>query len=218
MKGLTLMLEALSLLVSSFVILLRFRTPVFNKGMPTLSFDKVLRHYWHNGLLADIWGMIPLNLILGYYLDQDMKELSGWPIAAIMLLRLTRFASLSQAFRIFSSLQVYMKSWDVLGTILQAFGMVYCLSHWIACFWYFVTTVIEADEKKTWATDNSIPSKTMSEQYLLCFYTVINVVTSVGYGDMYPVTDVERIFFIVVINIGDVLFALAFGVIGSISM
>ena len=98
------MLEALSLLVSSFVILLRFRTPVFNKGMPTLSFDKVLRHYWHNGLLADIWGMIPLNLILGYYLEQDMKELSGWPIAAIMLLRLTRFASLSQAFRIFSSL------------------------------------------------------------------------------------------------------------------
>lgn len=53
---------------------------------------------------------------------------------------------------------------------------------------------------------------------MLCFYTVINVVTSVGYGDMYPVTDIERIFFIVVINIGDVLFALAFGIIGAISM
>lgn len=118
MRGLNFMLEALSLLVSSFVILLRFRTPVFNKGMPTLSFDNVLRHYWHNGLLGDISGMIPLNLILGYYEERDMKQLSGWTIFFVMVLRLTRFSSLSQAFRIFNSLQVYMKSWHVLGTIL----------------------------------------------------------------------------------------------------
>jgi len=47
---------------------------------------------------------------------------------------------------------------------------------------------------------------------------VLNVVTSVGYGDMYPVTDTERIFFVVMINSGDVLFALAFGLIASITM
>lgn len=47
---------------------------------------------------------------------------------------------------------------------------------------------------------------------------MLNVVTSVGYGDMYPVTDTERIFFVVMINSGDVLFALAFGLIASITM
>jgi len=47
---------------------------------------------------------------------------------------------------------------------------------------------------------------------------VLNVVTSVGYGDMYPVTNLERIFFILMINAGDVLFALAFGLIAQITM
>lgn len=58
----------------------------------------------------------------------------------------------------------------------------------------------------------------MSERYLLCYYAVLNVVTSVGYGDMYPVTDIERLFFILMINAGDVLFALAFGLIAQITM
>ena len=48
---------------------------------------------------------------------------------------------------------------------------------------------------------------------MLCYYTVLNVVTSVGYGDMYPVSNLERVFFILMINAGDVLFALAFGLI-----
>jgi hypothetical protein len=47
---------------------------------------------------------------------------------------------------------------------------------------------------------------------------VINVVTSVGYGDMMPYTDTERIFFVVMINAGDVLFAVAFGLIAQITM
>jgi hypothetical protein len=40
----------------------------------------------------------------------------------------------------------------------------------------------------------------------------------VGYGDMFPMTDLERIFFTAMITIGDLLFALAFGLITRISI
>lgn len=53
---------------------------------------------------------------------------------------------------------------------------------------------------------------------MISYYLVLNVVTSVGYGDMFPVTDKERIFFVVMMNVGDVLFALAFGLIAQITM
>ena len=78
--------------------------------------------------------------------------------------------------------------------------------------------VIESDEQSTWANYNNLRENTLSEKYLLCYYLVLNVVTSVGYGDMFPVNDAERIFFCLTITAGDVLFALAFGMITQITM
>jgi CRP-like cAMP-binding protein len=46
----------------------------------------------------------------------------------------------------------------------------------------------------------------------------MNVVSTVGYGDMFPMTDIERIFFVLLINSGDALFAVAFGLIAGITM
>ena len=102
---------------------------------------------------------------------------------------------------------------------LKATLMLYFLGHWMTCIWHLVNVLEDRNESvQTWADMNSLEDKTIGERYLLCFYAVINVVTSVGYGDMYPVTDLERIFFILMINAGDVLFALAFGLIAQITM
>ena len=96
---------------------------------------------------------------------------------------------------------------------LKAALILYFLGHWMTCAWEFMNVVIEVGVETTWATSNELHTKTMAERYLLCFYLVLNVATSVGYGDMFPVTDTERIFFCLMINAGDVLFALAFGLI-----
>ena len=99
-----------------------------------------------------------------------------------------------------------------MGT-LKASLMLYFLGHWMTCSWHLVNVIEERAGVSTWAMSNSLGDKTVGTRYLLCYYTVLNVVTSVGYGDMYPVTNIERIFFILMINAGDVLFALAFGLI-----
>jgi hypothetical protein len=43
----------------------------------------------------------------------------------------------------------------------------------------------------------------------------MNIVTSVGYGDMYGTTDTERIVICFIIMTGDALFAVAFGMMAS---
>jgi hypothetical protein len=45
----------------------------------------------------------------------------------------------------------------------------------------------------------------------------MNIVTSVGYGDMFGTTDTERITICLIILTGDALFAVAFGMMASIA-
>jgi hypothetical protein len=103
-------------------------------------------------------------------------------------------------------------------SVLKAVLLLFYLGHWMTCAWHFTNKVVEIDAEQSWAQENDLENRSTWESYLLCYYLVLNVVTSVGYGDMYPVTDLERIFFIVMINSGDCLFALAFGLITQISM
>ena len=46
----------------------------------------------------------------------------------------------------------------------------------------------------------------------------MNVVSSVGYGDMFPINSLEQMVIIFMINLGDALFAVAFGTIAAIFM
>ena len=46
----------------------------------------------------------------------------------------------------------------------------------------------------------------------------MNIVTSVGYGDMFPTTGVERVCTMLIILSGDALFAFAFGMMASLAL
>lgn len=59
------LMELLSLFISSAWILANFRTQVLIKGVPTLKLRTLLKHYQANGLVYDILGVIPLNILLG---------------------------------------------------------------------------------------------------------------------------------------------------------
>ena len=64
-EGVVLMMEVVSHLISLLVIISNFRTPVVDEqGKKSIDFDKVFDHYLKNGLIIDIFGMVPLNIIL----------------------------------------------------------------------------------------------------------------------------------------------------------
>ena len=96
--------------------------------------------------------------------------------------------------------------------------LLYFLWHWTACLWYFINSNIEKDWDHCWMKDHGLQNKTIKDQYLMSFYFVMNVVSSVGYGDMYARNDLERMYIVFMIDLGDALFALAFGLIAAVSM
>jgi len=57
---------------------------------------------------------------------------------------------------------------------------------------------------------------TVADRYIRCYYAIVNVIASVGSGDIFPVTDVGRVYFTLLMTIGDVFFSLGFGMIAGI--
>jgi hypothetical protein len=143
-EGLIYMLELISLGVSFFVILLNFRTPVIVKGQETLNLNKVANYYWNNGMLIDLCGILPFNIILGRVTTLDEQT---WKVLLVLVtLRISRILSCWQAVMIFSQFEVYLKNHNVVMGMMKASMMLYFLGHWITCTWFFVNNVIEKGE------------------------------------------------------------------------
>ena len=60
--------KIISLLFSLFCVVIKLRTPELYKREKTVELSKVLQIYYHNGLIPDLFGLCPFNVILGIHL------------------------------------------------------------------------------------------------------------------------------------------------------
>lgn len=63
----TVILEIISITIQMLIIFINFRTPIIIRGGYSLNFKFVLKNYLNNGLIVDVLGILPFNLILGYF-------------------------------------------------------------------------------------------------------------------------------------------------------
>ncbi len=95
-NGFYVFFEVVSLLVSLLVVVANMRTPVMIKGEVTLRPTAVLKYYYtQNGLLLDLFGILPLNLILGAFNVEQPH------VFFIAILRSLRIISAWKSLRIF---------------------------------------------------------------------------------------------------------------------
>ena len=62
-----------------------------------------------------------------------------------------------------------------------------------------------------WTKTNNLEDANLSTQYISSLYWAFVTLLTVGYGDMVPITNVEKGFAIVVIVLGAVFYAVVFG-------
>ena len=90
---------------------------------------------------------------------------------------------------------------------------VFMIGHWLVCLWVFTVHVLELNEKFTWFTMLELEHRPIWAVYMINWYAVLNIVTGAGMGDVFAVTDIERVFFILAMNAGDIILAIVFGII-----
>jgi CRP-like cAMP-binding protein len=214
------LLESISLLLSIGWIIGNFRTQVLIKGVPTLKIQTLFKHYMLNGFVLDICGAIPFHLVLG---SISFKDQNGAFIIFITLLRLVRVLSSWRAVQLFGKAEIIFRNNYL--QVCKALLAVFFLGHFLTCQWYWFVAHLEQhlEPEETWLGKQKLhlegkDGKEIWEKYLRCIYLVYNIVCSVGYGDMYPSTDAERAFFTYLMSFGDLMFALAFGLITRVTL
>lgn len=90
---------------------------------------------------------------------------------------------------------------------------IFVVAHWIACFFHLLAAE-RSQYTYTWLHDSKLLNESNFEKYVASLYWSITTMTTVGYGDIGPVSGVERLFTIVAMVIACALFGYSLNLVG----
>ena len=89
--------------------------------------------------------------------------------------------------------------------------------HWLACIFFLISNFEIATEPNTWITLlNKGDATSAIDVYIASASWSFTTVSSVGYGDLYPLTNAEKIFGIFAMMISTAIFSYIVGAISSL--
>ena len=88
------------------------------------------------------------------------------------------------------------------------------LTHLLACFW-FSTSKLRDYPQNSWVVEMGCENNTNGFNYLVSFYWAFQTISTVGYGDIAPVTVLGQTIASVIMLIGYAIIAVPTGIIGS---
>lgn len=145
------LVEMWSILFSLVWIIGNFRTQVLIKGVPTLKFRTLLKHYKQNGFYYDLCGIIPLNLMIGSNFDPDS-------IVFTSIARVIRVINAWRAVYLFGNIEVSLRKnqFNIIMQVLKALFYIFFLGHFLACLWYFICENCQSGLEPTWIDYNEL--------------------------------------------------------------
>lgn len=99
--------------------------------------------------------------------------------------------------------------------LILFFMFVLLFTHLMSCFWYF-SSKFEDTSPNTWVYRLGLRESEPYELYIVSFYYILTTITTVGYGDITPVTITERIMCIFLFIFGVLFFSFSIGSLTSV--
>ena len=220
-------------------IFVNFRTTYVNKQDEVVSNGaKIAIHYFKGWFLVDLVAAIPLDLCL--QILQGNGFTSKVPTTETDIIGLLKTARLLRLVRVCRKMDRYSEYGAAILFLLMCMFML--VAHWLACIWYMIGLTqrpsLEAEGRSAvgWldnlATDierqyseirHPLEEKTLfyggpskGEIYITALYFTFSSLTSVGFGNVSPNTDNEKVFSIVIMMVGSLLYAMIFGNVSAI--
>uniref|UniRef100_A0A8C6NP42 Potassium voltage-gated channel subfamily H member 7 n=1 Tax=Nothobranchius furzeri TaxID=105023 RepID=A0A8C6NP42_NOTFU len=200
-------------------ILINFRTTYVNSNEEVVSHPaKIAIHYFKGWFLIDMVAAIPFDLLIFGSGSEETTTLIGL-LKTARLLRLVRVARKLDRYSEYGA--------AVLMLLMCIFALI---AHWLACIWYAIGNVekpylehkigwldnlgVSIGKKYNYSDPTSGPS--IKDKYVTALYFTFSSLTSVGFGNVSPNTNSEKIFSICVMLIGSLMYASIFGNVSAI--
>uniref|UniRef100_A0A3Q0SZX6 Potassium voltage-gated channel subfamily H member 7 n=1 Tax=Amphilophus citrinellus TaxID=61819 RepID=A0A3Q0SZX6_AMPCI len=200
-------------------ILINFRTTYVNQNEEVVSHPaKIAIHYFKGWFLIDMVAAIPFDLLIFGSGSDETTTLIGL-LKTARLLRLVRVARKLDRYSEYGA--------AVLMLLMCIFALI---AHWLACIWYAIGNVekpylehrigwldnlgVSIGKRYNYSDPNSGPS--IKDKYVTALYFTFSSLTSVGFGNVSPNTNSEKVFSICVMLIGSLMYASIFGNVSAI--
>nr|XP_033775070.1 potassium voltage-gated channel subfamily H member 6 isoform X5 [Geotrypetes seraphini] len=200
-------------------IVINFRTTYVNIHDEVVSHPgKIAIHYFKGWFLIDMVAAIPFDLLIFRTGSDETTTLIGL-LKTARLLRLVRVARKLDRYSEYGA--------AVLFLLMCTFALI---AHWLACIWYAIGNVERpymvhkigwldnlADQiGKSYNDSDGSSGPSIKDKYVTALYFTFSSLTSVGFGNVSPNTNSEKIFSICVMLIGSLMYASIFGNVSAI--
>ncbi|KAK1160345.1 potassium voltage-gated channel subfamily H member 6-like [Acipenser oxyrinchus oxyrinchus] len=200
-------------------ILINFRTTYVNIHDEVVSQPgRIAVHYFKGWFLIDIVAAIPFDLLIFRAGSDETTTLIGL-LKTARLLRLVRVARKLDRYSEYGA--------AVLFLLMCTFALI---AHWLACIWYAIGNVerpymvhkigwldgLAEQIGKPYNESNASSGPSIKDKYVTALYFTFSSLTSVGFGNVSPNTNSEKIFSICVMLIGSLMYASIFGNVSAI--
>ncbi|CAG9311341.1 unnamed protein product [Blepharisma stoltei] len=181
-----------------------FNSAYFNRAeMLIVNRKDIAKKYIKTWFIVDIVSILPFDLITGNYsggLTNILKVSRLYKLfRLIRLMKMMRFAK-SRAFLDEFIDKLKLSSGFI--SMCKFMFIVLVTVHIIGCFWYYIAK-LEDFTPESWIVRSNLIDGSNFEKYIASIYFVFTTLTTVGYGDITPLNNDEKIF---------AMFLMAFGI------
>ncbi|XP_062575630.1 potassium voltage-gated channel subfamily H member 7-like isoform X2 [Saccostrea cucullata] len=201
-------------------ILINFRTTYLHSGEVIMDPQKIAINYIKGWFIIDCVAAMPFDLLLFGSGNSDRMTITG-------ILKLARLLRLLRVLRRIEQFAAYGAA--VLMLLMVSFTLI---GHWLACIFYAIAYMERPHlpERIGWLDSLAdaynmpyLPNDTMSgppikTRYITALYFTFTSLTSIGFGNVAPNTNAEKIFSIFAMLLGSLLSAAIFGNVSSIML